>query len=245
MKISTEKKAVPISISSALSFLYKLHYAEWEKFPAPIYLLWGIPVPNDCSWSWRKLLNLRDTFHPVGNGKGTFLWFDNRHPLGPIVQKYSSRICYDTAIPVYAKVNTIIEENGWKWPAVRSFNRPPLRFTRASLPLESTQELLDWLATGRFERLMESTPANYGTRLPPHWRKSTTNNKDKMNARDRKAFFETKEAYVSSSLIRTLWPFAHSYRDSRFAGINRKNFFVDRKVACLLSACTKERLRLR
>lgn len=25
-------------------------------------------------------------------------------------------------------------------------------------PLESTQELLDWLATGRFERLMEGTP---------------------------------------------------------------------------------------
>lgn len=65
--------------------------------------------------------------------EGTFLWFDNWHPLGPIVQKYSSRICYDAAIPVYAKVNTIIEEKGWKWPAVRSFNRP----------IKSTQEPLD------------------------------------------------------------------------------------------------------
>lgn len=67
---------------------------------------------------------------------GRVLWFDNRHPLGPIVQKYGSRICYDAAIPVYAKVNTIIEENRWKWPAVRSFNR-------ACYTLESTQELLD------------------------------------------------------------------------------------------------------
>ena len=46
--------------------------------------------------------------------EGTFLWFDNWHPLGPIVQKYSSRIRYDAAIPVYAKVNTIIAEKGWK-----------------------------------------------------------------------------------------------------------------------------------
>ena len=139
---------MPISISSALSFLYKLHYAEWERFPAPIYLLWGIPVPNDCSWSWRKLLNLRDTFHPVGNGKGTFLWFDNRHPLGPIVQKYSSRICYDTAIPVYAKVNTIIEENGWKWPAVRSFNRPPSSF-HSSLFAPRVHSRTTWLTSDR------------------------------------------------------------------------------------------------
>lgn len=37
---------------------------------------WGIP--NDCSWSWRKLLNLRGTMRPfirskVGNGEGTLV----------------------------------------------------------------------------------------------------------------------------------------------------------------------------
>ena len=52
--------------------------------------VWGIPVPNDCSWNWSKLLNLRDTVRPfirskVDKGEGTFLWFDNRHPFGPEV----------------------------------------------------------------------------------------------------------------------------------------------------------------
>lgn len=68
----------------------------------------------------------------VGNGEGTFLWFDNWHPLGPIVQKSSSIICYDAAIPFYAKVNTIIEENGCKWPEVRSFNRSPRVHSRTT-----------------------------------------------------------------------------------------------------------------
>lgn len=34
------------------------------------------------------------------------------------VQKYGSRIFYDAAIP---KVNTISEDNRWKWPAARSW----------------------------------------------------------------------------------------------------------------------------
>ncbi len=57
----------------------------------------------------------------VGNGEGTFLWFDNWHPLGPIVQKYGSRICYDAAIPVYAKVKTILSSNRWAVSSLMSW----------------------------------------------------------------------------------------------------------------------------
>lgn len=52
-------------------------------------------------------------------------------PLGPIVQKYSIRICYDAAIPVYAKGNTILEGGSGR------------RLDLSIEPLESTQELLD------------------------------------------------------------------------------------------------------
>ena len=49
---------------------------------------WGVKHPSQCSWYWRKLLRMRDTLRPllkhkIGNGCGTFLWYDNWHPLGP------------------------------------------------------------------------------------------------------------------------------------------------------------------
>lgn len=58
--LQTEKKAVPISISSALSFLYKQHYAEWERFDflLPSICCAASPFPmtvpgvgGNC-WTW-------------------------------------------------------------------------------------------------------------------------------------------------------------------------------------------------
>ena len=51
--------------------------------------LWEISIPNNASWTWRKLLQLRPIFRPlfkysIGNGLDTWLWFDNWLPGGPI-----------------------------------------------------------------------------------------------------------------------------------------------------------------
>jgi hypothetical protein len=47
---------------------------------------WQISNPKVCSWSWKKLLKLRDIAKKfirfkIGDGNRTFLWLDNWHPL--------------------------------------------------------------------------------------------------------------------------------------------------------------------
>ncbi|KAL7196746.1 hypothetical protein ACSBR1_036705 [Camellia fascicularis] len=46
-------------------------------------------IPIDASWTVRKMFKVRDIARPciesvIGNGKNTYLWHDNWHPLGPL-----------------------------------------------------------------------------------------------------------------------------------------------------------------
>ena len=80
---------------------------------------WSIKPPSQCSWYWRKLLKLRDMVRPVlkhriGNGCGTFLWYDNWHPLGPLLVKFPPRVAYDAGLPLNAKVDNIIANGEWQ-----------------------------------------------------------------------------------------------------------------------------------
>ena len=50
---------------------------------------WDVSVPQDCSWTWRKVLSLRHLLRPyfrsvVGNGSEVFLWYDFWLPLGAL-----------------------------------------------------------------------------------------------------------------------------------------------------------------
>lgn len=50
---------------------------------------WTMKVPQNVSWTVRKILNLRNLAQPwikrvVGNRQDTFLCWDNWHPLGPL-----------------------------------------------------------------------------------------------------------------------------------------------------------------
>lgn len=67
----------------------------------------------DCTWVWGKMLNLRPMVHPyilnvLGDGHSTSLWYDNWHPLGPLIAKYGTRIAFDSGIPKDAIVSHII-----------------------------------------------------------------------------------------------------------------------------------------
>jgi hypothetical protein len=47
--------------------------------------LWHIPIPQNCSWNWRKILKLKPIARSllcfkVGDGSKIFLWYDNWHP---------------------------------------------------------------------------------------------------------------------------------------------------------------------
>jgi hypothetical protein len=62
---------------------------------------WQVSIPQICTWSWRKLLKLRDEakhfiYFDVGNGKNIYLWFDAWHPDGVLYEKYGHRVIYDS-----------------------------------------------------------------------------------------------------------------------------------------------------
>ena len=98
----------------------------WVKW-CHIYMLrnqclWSWQGAIDTSWTWLKLMKLRDSFHFVikvrfGNGENTFTWWDNWHSHGPLVDKYGARIMYDAASEAKSKVKEFMTANGWQFPS--------------------------------------------------------------------------------------------------------------------------------
>lgn len=87
--------------------------------------LWNISIPKVCSWSWKKLLNLRETAKKflnfkVGEGTSISLWFDLRHPAGRLLDTYGFRIVYDTGNSLDALLSSVIKDGKWSWPPARS-----------------------------------------------------------------------------------------------------------------------------
>lgn len=50
----------------------------------------------------------------IGNGSSTFLWHENWHSLGPIMENFGSHIMDNFGFSTLAKVSDIIEERRWK-----------------------------------------------------------------------------------------------------------------------------------
>ncbi|KAK0571729.1 hypothetical protein LWI29_020657 [Acer saccharum] len=94
--------------------------------------LWEAKAPYTCSWNWRKLLHLRPIVRPliqhfIDNGSSTSLWFDNWHPDGPLLLKWSPRVVYDSSLPINAAVNAIVLGDSWRWPAAMSIDLVEIR----------------------------------------------------------------------------------------------------------------------
>ena len=65
--------------------------------------IWDIPIPSDCSWTWQKIIVLREKFRAyskcsMGNGKNIHLWFDNWLSIGPIAQLMGDQPIYETGL---------------------------------------------------------------------------------------------------------------------------------------------------
>ncbi|XP_022874167.1 uncharacterized protein LOC111392993 [Olea europaea var. sylvestris] len=71
--------------------------------------IWELKCPKDCSWSWRKILGLRDIGRDkiksrIGNGRHTSLWYDNWHPLSPLEKFLGERIIRESRLSRQAKL---------------------------------------------------------------------------------------------------------------------------------------------
>ncbi|GJT81127.1 RNA-directed DNA polymerase, eukaryota, reverse transcriptase zinc-binding domain protein [Tanacetum coccineum] len=69
---------------------------------------WDIPVLNDSSWGWRKLLQCRDVLREhfvcrIGDGSQTSVWYDNWLSLGPLSKFISNRMIYEAGFSLDCK----------------------------------------------------------------------------------------------------------------------------------------------
>ncbi|KAK2649162.1 hypothetical protein Ddye_016651 [Dipteronia dyeriana] len=80
--------------------------------------LWEVKASHICSWNMRKLLLLRPFAH---------LLIQHIIGNGPIRSKWSSRVIYDSGLSINAKVNAIVLDDNWRWPAVMSIDLVEIR----------------------------------------------------------------------------------------------------------------------
>ena len=85
----------------------------------------AIAVPQDSSWTVRKLFTLRALGQPlikyiVGNGSNICLRLDNWHTLGSSYKIFGERAVRDLGSSLLAKVSSIIDNGSWKWPRQRN-----------------------------------------------------------------------------------------------------------------------------
>ncbi|XP_052173286.1 uncharacterized protein LOC127788729 [Diospyros lotus] len=84
---------------------------------------WLLTPPYSCPWYWRRVLNLRVAVRPllrwkIGNGHRVFLWHDQWHPFGVLVEFFSRSVPRRAGLPSTARVSSVISQGGWSWPHV-------------------------------------------------------------------------------------------------------------------------------
>ena len=143
--------------ATIMKHIWNLFYRKdsiWVAWVSEVLLrrtsIWIAKTPSRCSWSWRKILQLRDKVRPfikhqVFNGVGTFLWHDFWNPLGPILPHFEERILYDSAIHKNARVAEVIDGTKWNWPVTVSADLIALKNNCAGYILDPHREdVISW-----------------------------------------------------------------------------------------------------
>lgn len=94
---------------------------------------------------WRKLLNLRPIVQPhikyiVGNGQSIALWHDNWHPLGPLIQRFGTRVAYDSGYPIDTHVSRIIQDSQWHFLVTQTLELSEIRSSLPSLMVSNLDQ---------------------------------------------------------------------------------------------------------
>jgi hypothetical protein len=79
---------------------------------------WSVGIPKTCSWSWRKILKLRDIAKrflkfEVGNRENIHMWLDSWHPYSILLETFGQRVVYDAHSTVEAKLSIVILNGDW------------------------------------------------------------------------------------------------------------------------------------
>ncbi|XP_071695920.1 uncharacterized protein [Rutidosis leptorrhynchoides] len=55
-------------------------------------------------------------FHEIGNGKDTSFWYDNWHPIGPLISVVNAKDIVDSSLSKGCTVSDLVRNGTWVWP---------------------------------------------------------------------------------------------------------------------------------
>ena len=146
--------------AAVMKHIWNLFYRKdsiWVAWVRTVLLkggsIWSTKTPSRCSWSWRKILQLRHRMrlfirHRVFRGNGTFLWHDFWNPMGPLLSVFGERIVYDSAIQRDALVASVLDGSRWNWPVANSADLITIKNSCADIVLDdSRDDIISWTQT--------------------------------------------------------------------------------------------------
>ncbi|KAJ0892199.1 putative reverse transcriptase zinc-binding domain-containing protein [Helianthus annuus] len=110
---------------------------------------WDCQIPNNCSWSWRKILQVRSLIQPyiwakVGNGEKISAWYDKWKEVGPLKSFLSPRAISNAGFNLKTKVKDIWDDGRWCWPEEWLRLYPILNGISQQVLVEEIQDKFYW-----------------------------------------------------------------------------------------------------
>ncbi|GJU94463.1 hypothetical protein Tco_1319219 [Tanacetum coccineum] len=108
---------------------------------------WDIPIKSNLSWGWLKLLQIRDLVKPffwttIGNGKNTFVWFDNWCTWSPLIWYLTPRDISSKGFNMKNCVANLVANGGWLWPQAWLLKAPNLGLIPVLTLIDSWTDLV-------------------------------------------------------------------------------------------------------
>ncbi|GJY65058.1 hypothetical protein Tco_0466518 [Tanacetum coccineum] len=111
--------------------------------------IWDVPVKDEMSWSWRKLLQLQDIMRPflwvkLGNSNSTSLWYDNWCYSSPLINYLTSRDISREGFLLTNTVAHLVSNETWSWPQSWLLKAPDLGLITCPALVSLVAHLWQW-----------------------------------------------------------------------------------------------------
>jgi hypothetical protein len=110
---------------------------------------WQIPLPQTCSWRWKKILKLYIPLLDLFSVPRLvmvlvfFLWYETWHPAGCLIEKYGFKPIYDAGHSIGPMMSSITRNGEWFWNSVRSDSLVKIQSRLPEIPI-GTADILVW-----------------------------------------------------------------------------------------------------